>query len=236
MYLSIFLPAYNEEKILEENTVKIFNEAKKLKKSFEIFVIDDGSKNKELNEKVGKNLMNKYEEIKFLRYDNGPSRRENLGKSFKLAKGKIILFSDIDLPTGVKTIIDIIKKIEKGFDIAIASRYVGKRAKRKFPRKITSILYNKWIQFYFGSKIRDHQCGLKAFKKDVIFDLMKDVGYDKSFKRGWFWDAELLIRAQKKNYKIIEFPTFWEYRGDSSFNLRRELRMIGYVFKLRWGL
>ena len=61
------------------------------------------------------------------------------------------------------------------------------------------------MKLYFRSKVKDHQCGFKAFKKEVIFNLIKELGYDKTFKRGWFWDVEHLIRAQRKGYNVYEF-------------------------------
>ena len=79
----------------------------------------------------------------------------------------------------------------------------------------------------------DHQCGFKAFKKSVLMDLVKSAGYDSTFKRGWFWDAEILIRARRTGYKIVEIPVTWKSGDKSSFNFKNELRMIPYMLKLR---
>ena len=59
-----------------------------------------------------------------------------------------------------------------------------------------------------------------------------DMGYDTQMMRGWFWDAELLLRGQKEGYSIKEFPVFWEAGKQSSFNFGRELRIIRYLPKV----
>ena len=63
--------------------------------------------------------------------------------------------------------------------------------------------------------------------------LINEMGYDKNMVRGWFWDAELLIRAQKRNYKIVVIPVKWVCGEKSSFNLKRELKAIPYLIKLK---
>lgn len=230
--ISVFVPIYNESKILKRNIIKIYETLRKISNNFEIFIVDDNSSDnsKELYE----SLFKKKDNIRYIKYNNGPSRRENLSKSFKLAKGSIISFIDIDLATDLSYTKRLFEEIKHGADISIGSRYVkGAFIKRTLFRKVISHMYKVFMRYFFNSKIFDHQCGFKAFRKEVILDLVNDMKYDKKFVRGWFWDAELLIRAQKKKYKIVEFPVKWHYGKNTTFNLGRELRMIGYILKHR---
>lgn len=230
--ISLFLPIYNEEKILEANLKKIYSELSKIAQDFEIIIVDDNSNDN--SKKICESLEKNNKKILYLRYDNGPSRRENLSKSFTKAKGSIIAFMDIDLSTDISYLKTLIKEIERGADISIGSRYMkGSYIKRTISRRIISFAYNFYLRAFLKSKIHDHQCGFKAFKRDVLFSQIKEMGYDQKFVRGWFWDAELLLRAQKKNYKIIEFPVKWHYGKNSTFDLKRELKMIGYIFNHR---
>lgn len=228
--LSVFLPVYNEEKILEKNTRIVYDTVKSITKGFEICIVDDSSTDK--TPEVAKKLA-KDKRIRHIRFENGPSRRENLGIAFKKARGDIIGFMDIDLASDIKKLKVLIKKIRNGSDIAIGSRYKGKRANRKGYRKLISYAYNTGMKVVFQSTVKDHQCGFKFFKKDVVMKLIDRMGYDANFKRGWFWDAELLIRAQKAGYKISEVPVRWRFGAQSSFNVKRELRMLPHVFGLR---
>ena len=229
--VSLFVPVYNEEKIIEGNIMKIEEKLKSITDNYELTIVDDTSKDKtaEICKKIAK------KKIKYIRFDNGPSRRENLAVAMKKAKKEIIVYIDSDLATNLRHLEDLIKKIEHN-DIVIGSRYSGIKAKREFSRKIMSILYNHFLKFYLGSKINDHQCGFKAFRKHVLLDLIKESGYDKDFVRGWFWDAEILIRAQKKRYNILEIPVEWKYGDKTSFSLKRELKVIPYILKIKQRL
>lgn len=226
--INIFLPIYNEEKIVKENILKVYNEIKKLKEEFKIFIIDDGSKDK--TPEICKELTKEHKEINHLYFENGPSRRENLGKSFlNIPNNEIICFMDIDLASDIQRTNDLINYIKEGYDVSIGSRYKGIKSVRSIKRLIISKTYNGIICLLFGSKIDDHQCGFKAFKSEKIKEIIQQMGYDNSFKRGWFWDAEILLRAQKNGFKIQEFPIKWEAGKQSSFNFQRELRILKYM-------
>ncbi len=233
--ISLFIPIYNEEKVIRDNISKLFNSMDKLNKDFEIIIVDDNSSDN--SQKICKEITKKNKKIRYIRYNSGPSRRENLSLSFKKARGNILAFIDADLSVDLSYTKKLFDEVEKGADISIGSRYVkGSYIKRTFLRTFISSLYNAFIRIYFNSCILDHQCGFKAFKKEVILDLVEDLGYDRTFVRGWFWDAEMLIRAQKKQYKIIEFPVVWKHGQKSEFEFKRELKLIPYMLKLKWRL
>lgn len=229
--ISVFVPCYNEEMRLERNILIIYHALQKLKKTFELIIVDDTSSDK--TGEIGKALAKKCREITYQWYDNGPSRRENLAKAFRTAKGDIIAFMDLDISADLSFLPRLIDGAEQ-HGISIGSRYKDKQSQRTFKRLIISTVYNWFMRIYFMSKIKDHQCGFKAFKKAVLFPLLDEMGYEKT--RGWFWDVELLVRAQRKAYTIDEFPVDWHEGKLSSFNIRRELKMLPYVLKLRWGL
>lgn len=229
--ISVLIPCYNEEMRLEKNILIIYKALKELKKQFELIIVDDSSSDK--TAEIGKSIAKKYKEIVYQWYDNGPSRRENLAQAMKTAKGGIIVFMDLDLSADLSSLSRLIEGAEK-YDIAIGSRYKEKHAQRTFKRRVISTIYNVFMKMYFHSKIKDHQCGFKAFKKPVLVSLLDEMGYEKT--RGWFWDVELLVRAQRKGYSIDEFPVDWQEGKLSTFNIRRELKMLPYVLKLRWKL
>lgn len=228
--ISLFIPIYNGEKILETNIIKIYNFLKKNKYKFEIIIVDDNSKDNTL--KIVKKLSKKHKEIKYLHYENGPSRRENLAKSFLNAKEDIIAFMDADLSVDLEYFNELINKTKEN-DIVIGSRYSGIKAERSMKRLLISMIYNNFMKLLFNSKIRDHQCGFKVFKKEVIINLLDKLGYDKTFDRGWFWDVELLVRAQNNNYKITEIAVKWKGDKESTFNIKRELRILKYILRNR---
>jgi len=230
--VSILVPAYKEEKLIENNISKLRKSISSITPDFEIIVVDDNSGD---NTSAIINSMDDAR-IRCIHFSNGPSRRENLAEAMKQASNEIILFMDADLSTELKHLPKLIDEVENHADIAIGSRFMGKKPIRKLSRDIVSLLYNNFMRIYFGSKVKDHQCGFKAFKRKVIIDLIGDMGYDSGFVRGWFWDAELLIRAQRKRYRIAEFPVEWKNNRPSTVRVRREMRMILYILGLKHRL
>jgi len=235
MKLSVIIPVYNEAKIIEKNVMRVYSEIKKISNNFEIIICDDSST--DLSPEISQELARKFREIKYVSYQNGPSRRENLALTIKHAKGDIIAYLDSDLAVNPSYISRLVSGIENGYDVVVGSRYVrGAISERRFLRWVISKFYNFLVQLYFGSRILDHQCGFKAFKRDVALRLVDKLGYDSRFRRGWFWDAELLIRAQLDRFRILEIPIVWTYGNRSTFKLMREIKMIPYVIPLKWRL
>lgn len=220
--------------MIEKNLSIIEDELLKITKNFEIYIIDDGSIDS--TGKIAKNICKNDEKIRYRYFKNGPSRRENLASSFKEASYDKVLLLDLDLEADIKKIAELTSKINSSFDISIASRYKGIRPKRSIFRYSISIIYNNFLKIYLNSNINDHQCGFKAFKTNIVLDLIKEMGYDKKFVRGWFWDAELLVRAQRKGYTIEEIPVTWVDKGESTFNFKREIKMIPYILAFRFRI
>lgn len=230
--ISVFVPCYNEEQIIEKHILAIYNACIELKKPIELVIVDDGSTDN--TPMLAQKIAKQHKEIQYIYYANGPSRRENLAKAFRIARGDIIIFMDLDLSVPLSYLSKILDGITSGNDIVIGSRYKGSKTKRTLSRFIISMVYNWFMRFYFGSFIADHQCGFKGFKKKILFSILDKMGYDEKFIRGWFWDVELLVRAQRDGYAIDEFSVDWKSGKQSSFDIKRELKMIPYLLKLRW--
>lgn len=232
--ISVFIPAYNEEKIIEKNIPRILEELKKIKFPYELVLVDDGST--DATGALCQKLQRSYPHVRYRRFDNGPARRENLAVALRDAAFNYVAFMDIDLATDLTHLNELVTNLNHGADVAIGSRYKGIQPERTWFRYLMSKGYNAFMQMYFGSRICDHQCGFKAFKKEALFQILDEMGYEHKMKRGWFWDAELLIRAQKKGLIITEFAVQWRFGEKSSFKIFREIRMIPYVLLLRWRL
>jgi hypothetical protein len=228
--VSVFIPIFNEEKIIDRDIKAIDYMLNKIPVDYEIFIVNDAStdKTKLISEQIGR--TNKRAIL--INYEIGPMRRENLAQSFKKAGGDIIAFVDIDLIMSLRFLPDLIDQIILGYDIVTGSRYAaGSKLKRIPFRFFISILYNAWIRLVFKTNIRDHMCGFKAFKRDVILKLVDEMGYDRSLKRGVFWDTELLVRARSHGYKIKEIPIWWRERKKSALYFKREIKTAMYIFK-----
>jgi len=199
---SLVFPVYNEETLLEKNAKIVIDKLNDLKINYEIIIAEDGSTDKTYE--IGKIISKKYKNVKIIHCAEKLGRGLALKKTFLLAKGEYVGYMDIDLATDVKHIKEIIDYVQK-YDVVTGSRYMkNSKANRSYRRKIFSKVYNFLARFLFKSKIYDHQCGFKAFRRDVIIKLNEI-----SENNHWFWDTEILILADKKGYNIKEFPIRW---------------------------
>lgn len=225
--IDIFIPVLNESKIIKKNILKINSTFVNTKYNYQIYVIDDGSDDE--TPKIVKKLVNK--KIHYIRFGNGHTRRENLFKAMREnGNSNIVCFIDI-ARIDPKYILNLANKMG-GYDVIIGSRYTQTLyTKRKFFRMVISFFFNIFWLFIMRSKIKDGNCGLKLFKRNVFIELYKWLGYDSSLERGWLADRMILKRAEKLNYKVGEFQIQWIDRNESSFNLKQELQMIMYMIK-----
>ena len=232
--LSVFIPVYNEEKVLEttiKETLKTLGGME-----IELFIVDDTSTDGTPH--IAAALSAKDRRVRHLRYGNGPSRRENLAKSFRQARGKFIAFLDADLSASPVYIPKMLDELERNdADMVIASRYLpDSNTKRELSRLFFSRLCNWSLRLFFASKVHDHQYGLKLFKRDVILGLVDEAGYDEGMTRGFSWDAEILLRAQRHGHRIIEYPIKWVRSDRTSVRPMRDVKMIPYLVSLRMRL
>jgi len=228
--ISIFVPVFNEERIIDREIRMIDSVIKKLPVGYEIFVVNDASKDR--TRAIAQRIEQVNKKVTLLNYEKGPTRRENLARSFKQAQGDIVIFVDVDLIVSLRFLSDLIGQVISGYDIVTGSRYIiGSKIRRKPFRLLFSIIYNGCIRLLFRTHIRDHMCGFKAFRKDVILKLVEEIGYDESLTRGIFWDVELLITARRHGYRIKEIPIWWKEREKSALNPNKEIKTIGYVLK-----
>jgi hypothetical protein len=83
-----------------------------------------------------------------------------------------------------------------------------------------------------GSKLYDHQCGFKSFKREPILGLLGEVE-----ATHWFWDTEIMVRAHKHGFKIKEIPVEWKSGKDTKVNLAKDSwNMFWQIMGLWWTL
>jgi len=224
--LSIILPAYNEADKIEVAVKRVAEFAGEIDE-FEIIIAEDGSTDG--TDLIAKELANRYDFVKHLHSDEREGRGKALKRAFKLAEGDVIIYMDVDLSTDLSHLREFVKAIKDGYGIAIASRFLkDSKVERSFLRSLLSRVYNILVRFLLSSNVRDHQCGFKAFNRDVILDLVEDVRDDH-----WFFDTELLILAQRKGIRIKEIPVRWRESGSSKVSsLRDSIYMFWKVLEL----
>jgi glycosyltransferase involved in cell wall biosynthesis len=226
--VSVILPVYNEEKVLKRSVESIKNVLEKMPNKYEIIISEDGSTDR--TAEIAKSL-----ECGAIRALNN-RKRKGKGAAIKhateRAKGNVIIFMDADLASHPSHVINLVKMFNSGASIVVASRYHKDSKVRRTPiRHFASRSFNFLVKMLLGSKLSDHQCGFKAFRKDLVLPLMSEVE-----DKRWFWDTELLVRAQRRGLKIVEIPIEWNEERDSKFRLFEDTLHMFYSlvsFKLK---
>jgi len=165
MDISIVIPLFNEEESLPELAGWIDKVMLENNFSYEIIMIDDGSKDNSWQ--VVEDLQSKNPLIKGIKF------RRNYGKSaalycgFDIAQGDVVITMDADLQDSPEEIPDLFKMIKQdGYDLV--SGWKKKRFDPVLSKNIPSKIYNFTVRCITGIKLHDMNCGLKAYRKNVI--------------------------------------------------------------------
>jgi glycosyltransferase involved in cell wall biosynthesis len=230
--VSVVLPAYNEADKLEPAVTRISQALKEYGATYEIIVAEDGS-----TDGTDKKAAMLAETVPFVRHIHGEKRLGRgtaLTNAFRQSKGEVLVYMDLDLATDLKYLKPLVEAIKiEGYDFSTGSRMLPEsKAERTLRRSISSKTYNFLVRHMLGSKLRDHQCGFKAFKREPLMKLLDEVE-----AIHWFWDTEMLVRANLKGYRIKEIPVEWKGGKDTKVSLFKDSwNMFRQILSLWWKL
>lgn len=211
MPLSIILPVFNESEVLEHNVKRLEQALVNQGMDYELIISEDGSTDGTLD--IARRLEGG--RVRLITQPSRCGKGAAIKNAAALANADIIIFMDADLASEPAHIPELVGHLAKGADIVVGSRYIeGSDSERDMLRHIASRSFNLLVRILLGSRLRDHQCGFKAFRKVTVLPVI-----DKVENSGWFWDTEFLVRAQRKGLGIIEIPIRWREEKDSKFNL-----------------
>ncbi len=225
--VSIVLPAYNEAVRIESTVERTAVALGEITPSFEIIIAEDGSKDG--TDRISAELAKKYGYVVHLHSDERQGRGRALNRAFKASKGEILGYIDVDLATDMKHLRELIQYIRDGHDFATGSRMLPESdVKRPFKRGFASKGFNFLTRLMLGSKLYDHQCGFKSFRRASLFKIMDSIK-----DTHWFWDTELYVRAQRAGFRVVEFPVEWKHGGTTKVNLIKDVFGMGsQIFRL----
>ncbi len=232
--VSVVLPAYNEEETLEatvRTTVETL-EGFLPSDAFEVIVAEDGCDDR--TPEIADRLAREDGRVRHLHSDERLGRGGALEFAFARAAGDTLVYFDTDLATDMRHLEELVGRIEcEGYDVATGSRWIpGDEADRPAKRGVPSRGFNLLVRTVLRSGLRDHQCGFKALSREAFEELHHAVEDEH-----WFWDTELLVRAQRRGLRVAEFPVDWEPKGDSKVDLVRDVFGMGsQIVRLWWQL
>jgi len=218
MNLSIIIPAYNEEKRVKATLDHLIE---KFNKSCEILIVSEST------DKTNTIILKFSETEPFVKLVTSTKRLGKGGafkKGFESTRGNTVLLLDSDLPVLISDVEKVISSIGK-VDVAVGSREVEDTKILVYPpliRVFAGKVFSKLFNLLFDLHVKDTQCGCKAFKREVLENVLPAVE-----SNGFEFDAELLFRCKKMGYTIKEVPVNWSYKPDSKLNLFKDTISMG---------
>ncbi|MCB9015484.1 MAG: glycosyltransferase [Lentimicrobiaceae bacterium] len=165
MDISVVVPLYNEEESLPELCSWINRVLDTHHLSYEIILIDDGSSDNSWA--VVKKLQTENPYIRAVKFRRNYGKSAALNKGFEKALGDVVITMDADLQDSPDEIPELFKMIkEEGFDLV--SGWKKKRYDSKLAKNIPSKIYNATTRRMSGIKLHDMNCGLKAYRREVV--------------------------------------------------------------------
>ncbi len=217
-YLSIVIPAYNEEVRIVPTIGAIASHVSDLGFDWELLIADDGSKDDTVKLVQGLDLANAHVLIAEKNGGKGSAVRRGM----LAAKGKYVLFSDADNSTPIEEVTKLLRKLDHdGFDVAIGSRAAegGSESNKSLLRQVLSNGLRLMVRYILGIRVRDTQCGFKMYKADAAKYLHTAQTID-----GFSFDLEVLYLAFREGYKVAEVPVSWVDAPGSKVDTHKEVK------------
>jgi dolichyl-phosphate beta-glucosyltransferase len=228
-YLSIIIPAYNEERRIVRTLSETFDYLSAQKYESEVIVVNDGSSDRTAE----KALAFESRRLRLLENPGNRGKGYSVRNGMLQAKGEIVLFYDADLATPTSEIVKVIGPIaEDRYDVVFGSRALNRSligTHQSAMREKIGQAFNL-IQYLFTKlDFKDTQCGFKAFRLKAarsIFPLQRIDGFG--------FDPEILYIAQKQGWRLLETPVRWNHVEGSKLNpIGASIEMLFDVISIR---
>jgi glycosyltransferase involved in cell wall biosynthesis len=235
--LSVFFPMWNEQDYIERAIDAAREECEDLKSQgditdYEMIIVDDASTDD--TPIIAARLAAEDSHVKVVRHPENRKLGGSMKSGFAAATGDLVLYTDADLPFDMHDVHKAMRLL-RYYDADVVSAYRFDRTGEGYVRTIYSFFYNLMVRVLFGVRMRDVNFAFKLCRTRIFdhVDLKSE---------GSFIDAELVVKAQKYGYTVIQFGVdyFPRTRGVSTLSsptvikkilgearqLRREIRDI----------
>lgn len=227
--LTFFFPAYNEQENIEETVKRALAEIGPLVPSIEVLAVDDGSTDR--TPQLADALAAADPRVRVFHQPNRGYGGALKG-GFEHASGELICFSDGDLQFDLREMSRLLDRLAD--ERKPVDGVIGFRIKRRDPfhRIFIATTYNAIVSVAFGLRVRDIDCAMKLFKREVFDGLRLDAD-------GPFLSAEMLIKLRARGARMAQvgvnhYPRAAGTNTGASF--RKILRTFRDLAHLRWDL
>ncbi|OGO24878.1 MAG: glycosyl transferase [Chloroflexi bacterium RBG_16_51_16] len=227
-FLSIIIPAHNEENRLRRTLGQVFDFLAKQSYSSEVLVIENASTDRTFD--IAREFTVSHPELRVFR-EAQRGKGCAVQRGMLEARGEYRFLCDADLSMPIEELKKFLPPATDGFDIAIGSREAKGAVRYNEPgfRHWGGRLINLAIQVLILPGLNDTQCGFKCFQAEAATRL-----FSQQTIHGWAFDIEILYLARRKRYKIKEIPIDWYFDADSKVKAVLDaLHMLKDIFRIR---
>jgi glycosyltransferase involved in cell wall biosynthesis len=213
--LSVVIPIYNEEGILQAAVVDLREQLLEFGWPFEIILAENGSRDGTVS--IARSLCEKYPEVQFFSLGE-PNYGKALREGILRARGEFVVCDEIDLclMDFYRRALDLLERDEA--DLVIGSKTLaGASDERGFYRHAATMLFNGLLRVTLGFKGTDTH-GIKAFRRVALLDVVRACLVDKDV-----FASELVIRAERSAVRIREIPVRILEKRPPSINLLKRV-------------
>ncbi|MBS1792994.1 MAG: glycosyltransferase family 2 protein [Acidobacteria bacterium] len=226
-YLSVVMPAYNEEATLAQIVDKVLE----LDFLLELIIVDDCSKDK--TPEIAAALVARDERVRYVRQERNGGKTEALKTGFGLTKGEVVIVQDADLEYDPGEIADVVMPIATGrADVVYGSRFMVKKAARVL--YFYHYLANKGLTFLSNCltnlNMTDVETCYKAFRGEIIRNMTIT-------SRGFGFEIEVTAKVAKLRCAVYEVPISYygrTYEEGKKIGFRDGVAALGYILKYNW--
>jgi glycosyltransferase involved in cell wall biosynthesis len=236
--ISVIIPLYNEEESIRELHQQLRASLSRMNSRYELIFVDDGSTDRSFN--VLRDLKRNDRHIKIIRFRRNYGKSAALSVGFEKAQGNIVFTLDADLQDDPAEFPALRRKLDEGFDLVS-----GWKRKRRDPisKTLPSRFFNFITRLLTGIKIHDFNCGLKAYRRDVVKTVkvygelhryVPVLAHWEGFRVG---ESAVQHRPRRYGKSKFGFGRFWKGFLDllTALFTTRYLRRPLHLFGL-WGL
>jgi dolichyl-phosphate beta-glucosyltransferase len=222
-YLSIVIPAYNEEHRLEPTLRRLHAYLATQDYSWEVLVVSNGS-----TDGTSGVVRRLAAEVPNLQSIDIPERGKGIASRAGVlqSRGDVVFLCDADLSMPPQSLAAFLHEIER-VDIVAGSREASgsQRFQEPWHRHFMGRVFNRLVQTIAVKGIEDTQCGFKAIRRAAAHDLFSEQRLN-----GFAFDVELLYLAQKYGYRVAELGIDWHFNDDS--RVRPGIDTLGMIKEL----
>jgi len=225
--MTLVIPVFNEAAFLPGALERLHSELAQVPATVDVILAENGSTDG--TAELGRELAATYPALRVIQITQ-PDYGGAMRAGFLAAEGDWVVNSDIDYFSG--PFMSRVVEIGDGADVVLASkRDPDSDDRRSRLRRLATWVFNQILRLLLGSKVSDTH-GIKALRREVIADVAAEV-----ISRQDLFDTELVIRAERRGWRIRELPiVVEEQRATKSSLLRRVPRTLRGVWRIRKAL